>query len=106
MRKYVVLDEICEIETRGAFEDFTLQQMIDAYFSLPENDADIVSVFDSEEEALAYLDQMDLYGAKKLDWFHGLVHIAFVRPVDFGENKPKSLRTAEFGDVLKIRVGL
>ena len=105
MKKYVVFDEICEIETRGFFEDFTTQHLLEAYYALPENDADIVCAFDSEEDALDYLDRMSLYSAKKLDWYHGLVHIAFVRPVDFDDHEPKNLRLARFGDVIKTRVG-
>ena len=105
MRKYVVWDEICEIEMRGLDTNFTAQQIIDSYLSLSENDAEIVSIFDSEEEAIEFLDKMELCSAKGIDLFSGLVHIAFVCPADFDEPEPENLCAATCGDVIKIRVG-
>jgi len=106
IKKYAVFEECCEIKTKAAFEKCTEQQLIDAYFDCSEFDQTVSGVFDTEEEASSALDTMPLCPAKKLGDQIGRVHVACVQVVELYEDEPTDLQSADFGDVIKVKVGI
>lgn len=103
MKKYAVMDEVFDIMTTGRFERLTEQQLIDAYLNRSETDAQLINVFDSEQAAVDCLNKLELCSPKKIDFHHGLVHIAILRPIDADEGRH---RITAYGAIMKARVGL
>ena len=102
MTKYAVMDEVFDIMTAGAFERLTERQLIDAYFRSSERDAQIINLFDSEEDAVNGLDKTELCHTKEINFHQGLVHIAFVQRVDVADGR----EIVGEGEILKAKVGI
>ncbi len=101
MKKYVVFDEVFDIITTGGFERLTEQQLIDSYFRLSGRDAQIIRIFDSEKEAIDCLEALELCHAKEINYYQGLIHIAFVQSAVSNGGE-----IVEYGEVIQSRVGM